>query len=247
MNPSLHRSWKARAGRFCLASATLLIAGLTPDLTHAQTVLLHTGYNTVQPRPWQDDQGNWWNRPTTWGVGTWSNLVDTENHATAISYQTTAMFSSYTSGPASGDLLDYPDFVSQNSFVATTHSPAGRFSGLDSTKTYTITFYAAQNLTNFVTQQGLDITVTGESTASGSLLLTGPVGQAAYSELTFENLRPAEDGTLSIAYTIASGFSRGTLNAISITAIPEPGAVLLGIGGLVMLVSIRRRKSSLRK
>ncbi len=224
----------------------MALAVLCLPLTGAfgQTVLLHTTYNTVQPRPWQDGEGKWWNRTTTWGVGTWSNLVDSGNQATTIGWQTTAGFTYYfADGPASSGTFDYPDFVSGNGFNFTGVTASGRFSGLDPDKAYTLSFYAAVNLTALVPQQGLQITATGLQTTSEALLLQGSVGQPTWQEVVLENLRPAADGTLTLTFTRPDGYARGSLNAITLTTIPEPGhAALLIVGlGVALWRPLQRR------
>ena len=53
---------------------------------------------------------------------------------------------------------------------------------------------------------------------------------------------PDENGEISITFSAIGGESRGGWNAMSVTAIPEPGTLmLLGISGLALL-AFRRRK-----
>lgn len=195
----------------------------------AQTILLHMGFNEQSRDAWEDNQGRWWNLMGTWqATYAKNNLVDMENTPTQVTWSTTSRFSFFQgNGPIEDDVYHYPDKVSSNGFfLSDDESPAkGEFRNLDTDKLYTLTFYGATIIEGGggVARRALVITVSGDVDSGNQLLLldAANAGESAFNEVTFENIRPDDDGRVYVEFLLPEGYRRGTINAITLTANPD--------------------------
>lgn len=219
----------------------------------AQTILIHTGYNTPNPSlAWQDGEGQWWNRLGTWQALTKSNLVDTQNSPTGINWVVTDGFYNYTSNVNITGLNTYPPEVSRNGFyLISTGTPdttaKGYFENLDINMRYNLTFYGATitEVASGVPNRALSITISGYAAPQNQLLLLDAptAGVQVFDEITFWNIQPDINGKINVDFLLPEGFKRGTINAITLTVVPEPGTVSLLLLSASVIFFLRRKFS----
>ncbi len=226
-----------------------LLVALFTCTASSQVIMVHTGYSNPASA-WQDDQGRWWNRLGTWQATTKTNLIDNENTVTPVTWKTTARFSYFqANGPVNDPLFGYPNEVSSNGFHQNPGDPAAVvvFENLDVTQSYDLTFYGATitEASTAIASRALNITVAGGAgSASQLLLLTAPnPGTSVFNEITFSNLRPDNDGKFQITFDLPEGYKRGTINAITLAQVPEPGAATLLLIPLGAFALMRLRPS----
>lgn len=129
-------------------------------------------------------------------------------------------------------------------FVSSGSTRNVRILNLDPLSSYDITLYGSREAgdTRVTTYSVIgDITVGGALTTSGTDIGSGNEDYNNNNVLAFNALSPDGSGIITIEHTGTTG-SFGYLNALTITAIPEPtGFVILGVI-LVGLLYIRRSR-----
>jgi hypothetical protein len=225
---------------------------------HSQTVLIDLG-NVSSFRGASvsspDSNGNFWT--SVWSGAFYSNLPDSTGAATTIDFG----FGSVTgtdsfNGPAGDTTVNGPadsvydagalgafgvDEVVFDYYVSSTF----QIQGLDPTKTYDLSFFGSHK---FNADDTTVYTVYTDNTytvpvASTSLLVGTGSAHNQDTLATISGLSPQTGNILYVGFEGSTGGS-GYLNALSVTAVPEPGtfALMMGIGALG-LIYVRRRLS----
>jgi len=184
-----------------------------------------------------------WNSLGTTGTPSIADLLDVTGTTTGISLATTGDIagSQYsTSNGVTGTGL-YPDAVT-NSYIYEGPNSGSTFgvitlSGLDTGQQYEVTVFAARG--GISDTRVTDFTLTGLTNETISQTVTNNT-----SADSFAALLPAGDGTLALDFR-SNGTDYGYLNAMVITAVPEPGTFAL-FAGLMALgaIVVRRRLRS---
>lgn len=194
--------------------------------------------------------GVYWNKLVSNSVGERvSNAVDKNNLLTGVKWTTDIRFGQWFNNGPAVSTEGYPTQISQNGMFlnkdGSTNYPSTQFtiSGLTPGGEYELTFYGSMRAgdATFPTRS-LDIEVTArDGVRSGVLTELASSTQPAEAVLSMGNVFARNDGTLVFNMEVSNGFMRGNLNALTIVAVPEPGALVLlalGAGGWVLL---RRR------
>jgi hypothetical protein len=238
---------------------TLAVVGGLAVAAGAQTVLFDLGnsssfrgVNVTNP----DVNGNHWN--SVWAGAFYPNVVDIDGNPTAIDFG----FSS----DGGNDSFNGPAGVTSNpptaAEIAATDIDAvalgdlgvneavmdfyvnSRFQiqQLDPTKRYDITFFGSHKFNNDNTTR-YTIYTDGTFTtpvASGDLLVGVDNAHNRDQTVTISNLAPQASNILYVGFAGANG-GNGYLNALRITAIPEPSTMLLLACGAALIFGVRRR------
>jgi hypothetical protein len=138
-------------------------------------------------------------------------LKNTEGVLTDVDiyWSGTTTFSSMTCSLTASSLTDYPDFAIQDGWGTTSSSGQKcTIQHLDPELTYDITFYGAfKTDKNYV----MEVTINGESKSYNA------GGSAGEGLVTFEGVRPNENGKIDVSFACMS--NNGYLNVIDMTAV----------------------------
>jgi len=254
----------------CFATTLAIVTGLTVS-ANAQTVLVDLGsrgsFRGVDvPNP--DPNGNFWNSLVP-GLF-YADLIDVDNNATTIDFGfSTPVGTDSFNGPAGVTSFPNPtppeiaatdiDAVAlgnlgvKEAAIDFASSPGGvnnntRFEiqGLDSTKTYTLTLFGSHKFSDNDTTVYSVFTDNTYATLvdSASLNVQEPGAPHLHNRdtvATISNLTPQAGNVLYVQF-VGAGGGLGYLNDFQITAVPEPGAVVMLIVGLVGLLSRRHAR-----
>lgn len=243
---------------------TLLLAGAllgASTLSAQVTVLVDLGNDSSfrgasVPNP--DVNGNYWN--SVWSAAFYPDLIDIDGNATVIDFGfSTAGGTDSYNGPAGDTTVNGPadsvynavalgnlgvDEAVYDFYVNSTF----QIQALDPTKTYDLTFYSSHK---FSADDATVFTVYTDNTystpvASVSLNHQTPGSPWLHNQDTVATLSGLSPQTGNILYVgfAGSGGNSGYLNAMSITAVPEPSTFALYAGLLALgLIVYRRRRS----
>jgi PEP-CTERM motif len=246
-------------GRVASFVTATVLAGAFAVTTGAQTILLDLGnsssfrgVNVTNP----DVNGNHWN--SVWAGAFYPDIVDINGNATPIDFG----FSS----DGGNDSFNGPAGVTSNpptaAEIAATDIDAAALGNLgvkeavmdfyvnsrfqiqqlDPTKRYNITFFGSHKFNNDNTTR-YTIYTDGTFTtpvASADLLVGVDNAHNRDRTVTISNLAPQASNILYVGFAGANG-GNGYLNALRITAIPEPGTMLLFAYGSALIFRLRRR------
>lgn len=229
-----------------LLALVATVALLTP--ASAQTLLVDFGpstYTTSSP----DVNGNTWNNMTAHTASSSLGLVWTDNSSSGITLTITTAFANTGPGASPPALTGTGSLGNLNIstalsdfFYVNNGSAVVTFSGLDSSKTYTFSLLGSRDATAV---RNTTYSVAGGNSGSDSLQTSGT--DLGGSGINYNNSSLAvisgitPDGSNSITLTVSSS-GLGYLNALQITAVPEPGSVLLLLGGAAVLVFTNARR-----
>jgi hypothetical protein len=245
-----------RARRIAIAFA--VVCGMTTS-AGAQTILLDLGnsssfrgVNVTNP----DINGNHWN--SVWAGAFYPNIVDIDGNATAVDFGfgNDGGNDSFN-GPAG--VTSLPPTAAE---IAATDIDAAALGNLgvkeavmdfyvnsrfeiqqlDPTKRYNITFFGSHKFNNDNTTRYTIYTDNTFSTpvASADLLVGVDNAHNRDRTVTISNLAPQASNILYVGFAGANG-GNGYLNALQITAIPEPATMLLVACGAAAIFAVRRR------
>lgn len=149
------------------------------------------------------------------------------------------------SGPYPAKVSSWPTTALADGFFSQINNGGSTmnmsFTGLDDDLTYDLMFYGARSGTGTALNQAL-YTVTG---LDGATSRTSSVLNNSTQTPEFLGVRP-NVGTILVAFTRGSA-GTGSLNAMSLTAVPEPTTWALGWLGFGSLGLIVRRRLSLSR
>jgi PEP-CTERM motif len=240
------------------ASAQSILIDFGPD-----GVSNVNGATTASP----DVNGNYWNNmdsPNSVANGlSVMNLVTANDTATTVGVKITSS-TWLSNGTAQGGLLN-PDpsllgifaipTVTEDYFFIQTSGTTGtlQINGLDPGLTYNLSMFGTRTTSATDTRNSIysvtDVnglhTVTLQTSGPGAGTAANPYGNNATIP-TLNNLVPNASGDIN--FTLAIGANSGSnyayLGALEITAVPEPTTMALaGLGGLAMLLVVRRRRA----
>ncbi|WP_425399536.1 PEP-CTERM sorting domain-containing protein [Aeoliella sp.] len=236
--------------------ACLAVLAITASSLNAQTVLIDFGNDSSFRGisvPGPDSNGNSWT--SVWSGAYYPNLVDTAGNPTPFAFgfdpSAPGGTDSYN-GPAgatdSGVPADHLVNVDIDAAAlgdlggsleaAIDFSDNARFQvqGLDPSKTYDLTFFGSHkyNNNNTTTYSLHDV---GFVNQFESVDLVVGVNELHNRDMTatLSGVSPQPDGILYVQ-------SLGYINAMSVTAVPEPGAIALLAGGCGLLAIVARRR-----
>jgi len=219
---------------------------------NAQTVLLDFGDSVAAATTANGDTWNAMIAPSFM-----SNLTDTTGSLTTWDFGTVSGSFSENGGGGGGGLsspsvgllgnLANADATDDYFYTANTGTASVlRFSDLDDTKTYTLSFFGTRDTAG--TRETVYSILDGSPLSSGIVQTSGTgAGSGGTGNdntlVTFSNIATNGSGGIDFSFGVESG-SFGYLGAMSITQIPEPGTYAL-IGGLYALsfVALRRRRA----
>ncbi len=237
----------------------LAIVGGLAAAAGAQTILLDLGnsssfrgVNVTNP----DVNGNHWN--SVWAGAFYPNIVDIDGNATPIDFGFSSDGGNDSfNGPAG--VTSIPPTAAE---IAATDIDAAALGNLgvkeavmdfyvnsrfqiqqlDPTKRYNITFFGSHKFNNDNTTRYTIYTDDTFTTpvASADLLVGVDNAHNRDQTVTISNLAPQASNILYVGFAGANG-GNGYLNALQITAIPEPGAMLLLACGTALIFAVRRR------
>lgn len=219
---------------------------LAPHSAIAQTVQINLGYLPGLPNQYEEN-GVWWNKLSTWGTTSPSSLYTVDNDLAGMTWATQVAFTGHSSAAFGSSVYEYPQSVTDSSFYLLGSATAQVvIAGLQSDREYDLIFYG--NIRAVAAQRGMTISVQGEGESfSGDLLLTGTSSSSDETEVIFNNIRPDVGGILTLTFSVAEGYDRGVINALTIHSIPEPALGVFGFaGGLLVWVIRKRMKHSLQ-
>jgi hypothetical protein len=232
-----------------LLSSAVLFGALS---LNAQTVLLDFGDSVAAATTANGDTWNAMIAPSFM-----SNLTDTTGSLTTWDFGTVSGSFSENGGGGGGGLsspsvgllgnLANADATDDYFYTANTGTASVlRFSDLDDTKTYTLSFFGTRDTAG--TRETVYSILDGSPLSSGIVQTSGTgAGSGGTGNdntlVTFSNIATNGSGKIDFSFGVESG-SFGYLGAMSITQIPEPGTYAL-IGGLYALsfVALRRRRA----
>jgi hypothetical protein len=237
---------------------TIVVGALTVT-ADAQTVLLDLGnsssfrgVNVTNP----DVNGNHWN--SVWAGAFYPNIVDINGNATPIDFGFSADGGNDSfNGPAGvTSIPPTPAEIAATDIDAAALGNLGvkeaamdfyvnsrfQIQQLDPGKRYNITFFGSHKFNNDNTTR---YTVYTDGTfttpvASADLLVGVDNAHNRDRVATISNLAPQASNILYVGFAGANG-GNGYLNALEITAIPEPSTMLLLAGASALIFGLRRR------
>ena len=200
-----------------------------------------TFHNSLMPQDCSDDLGRIWNAGLTASTNNqFSNLKNTAGVETDVSITWVAGMTGINGHGAGrwntplrlSELVDYPEWVTCDSVsISTGNTAQSVIAGLDAEITYNITFYGSRNV--LPSDRPLTVTIGEQSLTYFS------AGEAGEGMVTFTNVAPDANGTITVQYHTPEDY--GYLGAIDITAVPEPATMSLVGGALACLFARRRR------
>lgn len=245
-----------RLGLF-LAAATAQIAGAQSLLLDFGTDSSYRGVSVTNP----DSNGNFWNGIAPGAF--YPDLVDKTGAPTTIDFGiSTPVGTDSYNGPAGDTSAGVPETVGATDIDAAALGDLGvinaaydyidginaRFEiqGLDPTKTYNLSFYGSQKFNSNASTVYSVYTDNTYTTLVASTSLN--VHQADMPWLhnrdtvaTLTGLAPQTSDILYVQFTGSAGGS-GYLNAMQITAVPEPTSALLAASVVGLAVARRRNR-----
>jgi large repetitive protein len=162
-----------------------------------------------------------WNNITS---STSTNFTDENGNATTIGLNISGFYSVTSQGPITGTNSGiYPDAVIQDAFEFGTwwEQPDTRttvISGLDPSLKYSFTVFASSNRDITPDNGSTNFTINGQT-------LSLYVQNNTKNTVTFNNISPAADGTVTINLSKGAGATAGFLNAIVMTTLYDDGSV----------------------
>jgi len=233
-----------------LTSVALLALG-TASLASAQTVLIDFGDSVAAATT---SGGNTWNAmiapsfmsdlddstgtATTWDLGTVSGSFGENGGAGGggLSTPSALLLGDLANADATDDYFFTSDTVNDSIL---------RFSGLDDTKTYDLSFFGTRDTSG--TRETIYSILSGTPLSSGIVQTSGTgAGSAGTGNdntvITLSGISTNGSGQIEFSFGVESG-DFGYLGAMSITQVPEPGtyALLAGLTALAA-IAIRRRR-----
>lgn len=172
---------------------------------------LNMSYQTLASAPWDNITG----------ISS-SNLPDVNGNPSTLglNFQVPS-WTAFNSGAVTGNNSGvYPDSVIQDCYffgaLGAPNVVQAQLTGLDTTRTYNITFFGSSNW-NGVANNGHTIYQVGSKVDSLE------VQNNSSQTLTFSNIKPASDGTLSFTMSKGSDAAVGYLNSLVITSSFDDG------------------------
>jgi hypothetical protein len=251
--------------------AVLAISASLTATAMAQTVLIDFGGDNSfrgVDAPSPDPNGNFWNTITPGAF--FADLRDTGNNATTIDFGfSTAVGTDSFNGPAG--VTSFPDPTPAEiaatdidtaalgilgvkeaaiDFAAGPDTADNRvrfeIQQLDPTKTYNLTFFGSHK---FSTDDATAYSIYTDNTYttlvdSASLNHQTPGSPNLHNRdqvATLSGIAPQASNILYVQFVGSNG-SLGYLNSMSVTAVPEPGALAIFASVLGLVVGVRRRK-----
>jgi large repetitive protein len=172
--------------------------------------------------------GTPWNSVTT---ATSTNLKDENGNTTTVGLNFVGGFNTLDRGPVTGSNSGiYPDAVLKDNFVFGAwwmpQTGTAVLTGLDPALKYTFTLYAG-TLWDIAPDNGnTNYTVNGQT-------LSLYVQANTQNAVTFTNITPAADGTITISMSKGTGASAGYLNSIVLSSVYDDGSVPIAPTSLV--------------
>ena len=232
----------------------------------ATTVLIDFGNNSSfrgasVPNP--DSNGNFWNSLRT-GVF-YQNLVDTTNTATTINFGfSTGVGTDSYNGPAGDTSTGTPASHVPDTDINTaalgilgvkeaafdyvtnpTDADPLRFEiqQLDPTQTYNLTFFGSHKFNTDNTTRYSIFTDNTYTTLVGSVdLLVGVEDQHNRDQVAVLNNIAPQAGNILYVQVDGTTIGSGYLNSLAIQTVPEPGAAMTLVGGISLLLGLRRQR-----
>jgi pimeloyl-ACP methyl ester carboxylesterase len=170
-----------------------------------------------------------WNNVTT---STSTNFADENGNATTIGLTISDMFSVTSQGPVTGNNSGiFPDAVIQDAFEFGTwwEMPEVRtavLTGLNPALKYSFTIFASSNRDITPDNGNTNFTVNGQTK---SLY----VQNNTKNTVTFYNIAPASNGTITITLSKGAGATAGFLNAIVLSTVYDDGSVPVDPSALI--------------
>ena len=238
-----------------LTSLAVLSAGAV-SLASAQTVLIDFGdtykaatkangdtWNAMVAPSYMADLTDTTGSTTTWNLGTISGAFGENGGAGGGGLATPSV--SLLGNLANVDAT-YDYFYTSS----TSNASVLRFSGLDDTKTYTLSFFGSRNTggTRETVYSILDGSPLSseivQTSGTGAGTGTGTAGDGNDNTIaTLSNIATNGSGEIEFSFAIESG-GFAYLNAMSITQVPEPGTFALFAGLLALTsIAVRRRRA----
>jgi PEP-CTERM motif len=244
------------AGRFVMA--IVMAAGLSAG-AKAQTILFDLGnadsfrgVSVTNP----DSNGNYWN--SVWAGAFYPSVVDIDGNATAVNFGFSADGGndSYNGPAGATDVPPLSSHVPNTDIDAAALGNLGvqeaafdfyvsskfQIQGLDPAKTYDLTLFGSHKFNNDNTTRYTVYTDDTFTTpvASADLLVGVDGNHNRDTVATISGVAPQTGNILYVGFAGANGGS-GYLNALQLTAVPEPSALLLLMSGAVLACGFRRR------
>ena len=197
------------------------------DRSPNTSIYAHVAYQDNVPLPWN----------SLLGTST-SNLLDSAGNTTSVGLNFTPAnwWTPFNGGASTGNNSGvYPDHVLQDYmwFGATYGGPdpfTGQVTGLDTTQTYSLTFFASSVYNGFGDNGTTTYTV-------GSQTVSLAVQNNSKNTVTISNIKPAADGTITFVMNRTSTTPLGYFNAIVITKQFDDGSAPAGASNLTGQVS----------
>ncbi|MBX6379658.1 MAG: fibronectin type III domain-containing protein [Thermoflavifilum aggregans] len=172
---------------------------------------LNFSYQTLAPSPW--------NNITSPQI---SNIMDDQGNTSSIGFHLNpAVWNAYNGGATTGNNSGvYPDNVMREYYYfgifGAPDSVEGVFTGLDTTQSYNLTFFAS-SIWNGVSDNGHTVFRVGNKL--DSIYVQNNTSRT----LTFQNLIPQNDGTLHFMMKKGSDAPVGYINAVVLSSIYDNG------------------------
>jgi len=187
-----------------------------------EAILFHLGHTRNLLNPYIDGNGRAWNRINTWGETVKGDLVDSLGNPTQGKWKTVRkMTFHFNRDPFESRLRSYPSVVGEHGYYfSASRNGNGELPGvlllnLDPENLYTLVFYASappamrDDASTLFEVEGRDGQV------KKTTLLLKP-GDQAETEATIRDVKPSENGTLSITMSLPEGYRRGYWNALQL-------------------------------
>lgn len=233
------------------ALLTVFLNVQSNNKAQAQEAVLFDFGSTLTTSP---TNGNYWNNLPS--GSSFTNFVTISNTASAwsLTFTSNVGYGGGTWAPSPTTNLGVFNVATATTdgiyYVTTdTNYPTGitfRLGGLDTSKSYNFDLYAGRDATN---TRITKYTVTGTNSANGTLTTSGTgigIGGSNYNNFEFlslSNIVPNGSGQIFVNLEGTTG-GFGYLNAMQVTAVPEPAtSALVALSSLVFAGYILRRRA----
>ncbi|TAM93417.1 MAG: hypothetical protein EPN39_20085 [Chitinophagaceae bacterium] len=162
---------------------------------------------------WMSYPGSPWNNVRS---GTMANLIDNQGNSSTVGLQLqTSWWATYTNGTQTGNNSGvYPDNVMRDYYYfgisGGPNTVTGMVTGLDTSKTYSITFFGSSTWQITPDNGYTDYQIGSQI---DSIHVQGNTNQT----VTFSNLKPAANGSITFTMSKGAGASAGFINAMVVT------------------------------